>query len=432
MDVWKDLQPLIRNKRLGYGPAMVFAEVWEMLDGTPGEISGVTTKELSARLNRDRATILEHIKKLHQFYDLFDVKCRYTNGCMDLRVFRPCPAHAAAKPDRQRRLPGLTAAAIVEPAAVLAEAPAVQGSGPAASQEHQRSGIAGEPQRLATVEAALQQGRGENPTGTADPWGKPHAPGVPAVGKCRGESPTVEKPAFPAGKQAVGLSPRQSPTETAATVGKTPRGESPTVETGPARNIPACAPASFNDSSKEESLLNGLNDSKTQRLKGLKDARPEEAAALAAAQATLDRRRAEVQRRQPAAPATFGDVICGAATAFLPDAQKDRLVVQLRGLVNDPGTAEWLFGYAADLMIVHGQDAMREDAAAIFGRMQGLIEELKQIRDAQTKRGQVWGQRGAWFNIRVTAIARDYGIKLPCELKAEREARRRKRQEVPV
>jgi len=431
---------LIKNKRIGFGPAIVFAEVWEMAGGAPGEISGITTKELARRLNRDRATVLGHVKKLNQFYDLFDVKHRYPDGCMDLRVFRPCPSHATAKPDKQRRLPAITDEDTLEPAAeVLAKPTAVQGSGPAASQEPQRSGIAGEPQRLATVKAALYEGRGENPTGTADPWGKPHALAVSTVGNSprpgetdRGENPTPQKPPNSAGKQAVGNSPRhrgENPTPRPESVGKTPRGENPTVENAPSRNIPAHAPV-FKDSSKEESLLKVLNDSMI--LKDFKDAREgDDAAVLAAAQRAIDQRRAAAQRREPPPPPTFGDVFEGAATAFLPDAQKDRLVTRLRGLVNDPGTADWLFGYAADLMVVHGQDTTREDAHDIFGRMQGLIGELKQIRDAQTQYGQVWSPRGAWFNRRVTEIAKQFHIKLPHELKQEREARRRQLAGVP-
>jgi hypothetical protein len=422
MDVWKDLQPLIRNKRLGFGPAMVFAEVWEMLHGQPGEISGVTTKELAGRLNRDRATILEHLKKLHQFYDLFDVRCRYTNGCFDLRVFRPAPAHATAKPDRQRLLPGLTEAAIIDPAAdVLAEPTAAQGGGlEDAGQETQRSGSTGETQRLAALRIAPQQGRGENPTETADPWGKPHALDVAAD---RGENPTARQPAFSAGKQPVGKAPRprgENPTASE-------RGENPTAFSGPDAIYPR-PPASLVPMKEEYYSSNGSKEPNEPKGSNAPDA---DAAAVAVLARQIDRQRAA----QTGAPGTPG---CGSRplgvsnalveaiqTRFDPKAEKASLVSEMRALVHDPDTADWLFGYAADLVIVHGL-GNRPDAGEILTRMQRLLAELREFRELRRRLQQPQVPRGRVFNRRVLEIAQAYNVPTPRQLKTQREAERRR------
>ena len=140
----------------------------------------------------------------------------------------------------------------------------------------------------------------------------------------------------------------------------------------------------------------------------------------------IDRRRAAEARKSDTAVELAKVVPTAVAIekSHGPDAQKDREISKYRRLVNDPGTEDWLFGYAADLLLVHGQDAGRGDASAIFRRMNAVVKELEEIRDIQSRRGMEQRPRGAWFNIRVLAIARDHGIKLPGQLKAEREAKR--------
>jgi hypothetical protein len=429
MDVWKELQPLIRNKRLGFGPAFVFAAVYEMLDGAPGEIS-VTTQQLRKVLNRDRSTILGHIKKLNQFHELFDVKCRYSNGTFDLRVYRPCPAHAAAKPDSQKMLPGLTEVAIigleatcVEPAAAI-----VQGSG-LGSQESKRSDVIGESKRLAEIGTASQQGRGENPTETADPWGKPHAlavceaepwgkpHGISREG--RGENPTAKSPRN-AEQETRGENPTADSREG--------RGENPTAQNSAGTLYPR-APASLvpmkeifispngskdtNDSTNPGVLGGPAAVGKTPRSDG-------EETLVAALQRQLDQNRQQAAGRESTSAAMSETVVEAVKGRFSPAAQKSRLVREMRGLVNDPNTKDWLFGYAADVMLVHGQGS-RPDAGEIFTRMQRVLVELREFRELRQRMGQTQMPRGQVFNARVMAIVKSYGIPTPRELKLRRQ-----------
>ena len=268
---------------------------------------------------------------------------------------------------------------------------------------------------------------------SSEAWGKPHEDS-----RLVGNSPRLpdfDRGEFPAVKsmQAWGIPHAHRNRGKCGGCGRKPaRGDFPTrrpwgiphgPECGRAQYTPACARV-FNDSSTEESLLNGLNDSKTQRLKDLKDAK-----LVAGLQADIDRRRQQSEReagRREARPSNvLADSTAVLVEAVTPDAQKRRLVAEFRKLVNDPGTKEWLFGYAADLLIVHGQDSTRQDAPAIYNRITGVLKELRMIRQAQTSNGQVHGPRGAWFNIRVVGIARDHGIPLPHQIKEARLERYR-------
>lgn len=153
-----------------------------------------------------------------------------------------------------------------------------------------------------------------------------------------------------------------------------------------------------------------------------KDAR--ELAALQAieaqARARHDRHRAESERRE-ATPvnAVAGDVVC--YDALTAQRQKERLVIKLRGLVNDADCREWLFGFAADLRIVYGQSA-REDAGRIAEHIDAWIQELADLREVQTRNGQTHWPRGKWFNKRICGLAAECSIDLPCARKAKRLA----------
>ena len=83
---------------------MLFGELWDMMGCEPGEMS-FTYTGLGELLSRDRTTIRDMLAKLHQFWDLLDVS-KPKKGPMVLRLFRPLPGHATAKPDPQRLLPG--------------------------------------------------------------------------------------------------------------------------------------------------------------------------------------------------------------------------------------------------------------------------------------------------------------------------------------
>jgi hypothetical protein len=86
--------------------------------------------------------------------------------------------------------------------------------------------------------------------------------------------------------------------------------------------------------------------------------------------------------------------------------KKRQLVGKLRRLVNDPRTGSWLFGFAADLLCYRGQSPQDEAAAIVRTHTQFVIRDLRMMR-ATASGG---GPRGAWFNIRVLAVAKRFGI----------------------
>ena len=144
-----------------------------------------------------------------------------------------------------------------------------------------------------------------------------------------------------------------------------------------------------------------------------------------AAIAALGRQIEQRQRREPQ-PLTVSQSLVGAINnRFSPTAQKTRLVDEMRELVNDPQTADWLYGYAADLLLVHGQGS-GPNAGQIFARMQGVLAEFREFRELRRRNGQPQGPRGMVFNARVMEIAAVYGIPTPKQLKRQREAERRR------
>jgi hypothetical protein len=156
-----------------------------------------------------------------------------------------------------------------------------------------------------------------------------------------------------------------------------------------------------------------------------KDAR--DLAAIAEIERHLARCRAENERRESrtevaSAAAYIAGVGEATAAANMAQRQKERLVIKLRGLVNDADCREWLFGFAADLAIVYGQSG-RADAGRIAEHMRAWIQELTDLREVQTRNGQTHSPRGKWFNKRVCGLAKECQIDLPSQRKAKRLAR---------
>ena len=163
-DVWKDIGHLLKNRQIGFPATCVFAAVWEMAGCQPREKFTVTTKEIKAKLGRDRSSIFAQIKILHSIHDLFHVRERDRWGRFQIDIYQPVAGHAEAQRDRQKVLPGFTEFAIIglEASCVEPGVIAVQGGGLPESQESQRSDLIGEPQRLASV-TALKRGVGRTP-----------------------------------------------------------------------------------------------------------------------------------------------------------------------------------------------------------------------------------------------------------------------------
>jgi hypothetical protein len=151
---------------------------------------------------------------------------------------------------------------------------------------------------------------------------------------------------------------------------------------------------------------------------------PDEAL-VAALGRQIEQRRQQAESREPKPLAASQTLVEAINARFSPSAQKLRLVAEIRELANDPETDEWLYGYAADLILVHGQSS-RSDASEIYTRMERLLAELREFHDLRQRLGQPPKPRGRVLCFRVLAIANAYGIPTPKQLKRQREAERRR------
>ena len=97
MDVWRDLEPLRRNRHV-HMEQVTYGVLWELCGGTPGEIV-VTAKRLRRDVNRDEATIRAHLVRLYRL-DIVELVDRdRQRGTYRLVVYRPLPAHATKRPE---------------------------------------------------------------------------------------------------------------------------------------------------------------------------------------------------------------------------------------------------------------------------------------------------------------------------------------------
>jgi len=131
-------------------------------------------------------------------------------------------------------------------------------------------------------------------------------------------------------------------------------------------------------------------------------------------QAILDAQAARDAEAAP--PEAVGELLLAAVGArFDPAAQKRRLIRELQYLLADPGSQWWLFRWAANIMLVYGQDETREDAGLIYAKMAAVIRELRDLREVQARKGQEFTPRGKRFNVAVHRIAAEHKIPKPRE-----------------
>lgn len=300
-----------------------------------------------------------------------------------------------------------------------------------------------EPQTARSDEARRAFGRGifPEPVTGKSPQGQPTCGEIPAANS-RQEKSSRGNPRH-AGNSPRGIPRDESPTgEMGCVTGKSP---SPPVDGGreishgvfPATDAlytpraSRVAPASLNDSSKEESLLNGLmnNESKCSMLneseslvRPAREAGPDrEAEALAG---IIADRRAVLFGRQATPPPIAGDVldaVNAVGRQFATQAQKERLVTEIRLLTNDPKTGTWLYGFFADLIVVHGQ-SQRVDASQIYQKAASLLQEFRDLREMQRRNGYKPYALGARLNKVVHAICDAHRIATPQKRRIARQA----------
>ena len=134
----------------------------------------------------------------------------------------------------------------------------------------------------------------------------------------------------------------------------------------------------------------------------------------------VEDRRAMLFGRQAEAAPIAGDVMAAVNAVgqrFAPAAMKQRLESELRLLINDPNTGPWLCGFAADLMLVHGQSK-----PVIYEAMSKLLQEFRDLREVQRRNGQKLYPLGARLNKVVHAICDAHGISTPYKKRVARQA----------
>jgi hypothetical protein len=164
-----------------------------------------------------------------------------------------------------------------------------------------------------------------------------------------------------------------------------------------------------------------------------------DAARLRAIQQQLERAKlSQGSNRDTALP--VGRVIDDVMRTKPYPAQKQELTATLTRLFADPktdadpATNPSLFRWTADMMLVHGRDPNRPDAAEIYGKILALIKKGEEIRATEASHNRPRSRWGKWFNKQVTQIAKDHRIKTRGELKADSIAkwRRGKQSEPPA
>jgi hypothetical protein len=100
---------------------------------------------------------------------------------------------------------------------------------------------------------------------------------------------------------------------------------------------------------------------------------------------------------------------------------KQRFVADLRQLVADPDTGDWLYGFAADLMLVYGS-SRHPYADQIFGAIHDLIEELRNLRQVEKRKGVKPSPRGMRLNKVVHLTAQKFGIPTPTQRRQAKAA----------
>jgi hypothetical protein len=95
---------------------------------------------------------------------------------------------------------------------------------------------------------------------------------------------------------------------------------------------------------------------------------------------------------------------------------KDNFINMLKGLVKDSDTKNWLFGFAADLVLVHGV-LSGDGAARIRDEMSIFVANLRSARERERREGKHPRPHGRWFNKEIHAIAERNGIATPRQRK---------------
>jgi hypothetical protein len=479
MDVWNDLLPLRLHPDMG--PELVtFGVLWELAGGRMRRLD-VTTKMLAEHFARDGHSFRDHLEKLFALGVVHLIARDKRRGRFLINVLHPEFRLVRRKADpEQLRLPlawtegvrdmddflcthpeDLTTGASVAtiPSGDLATS---REQSPAERSKSNDTGEAQtrfypEPQTARSDDARMAFGRGVFPEPSAGETsrGQPTREENPALAANARE---ISHGDFPAQIPLTGISPRGFPRDANLTTETTSvTGKSPSPPAAGAREIShgdfpvtaalytsrACAPArpparpSLNDSSKEESLLNVLmnNESKCIQCSTFNEgstvgARAERRVAAVDPETArlarlIDDRRAMLNgSRQDEPPPIAADVtaaVNAVGKRFAPLEMKQRLEAELRFLINDPKTGQWLCGFAADLMLVHGQSD-RPEASKIYGAMAALLQEFRDLREVQRRNGQKPYPLGARLNKVVHAICDAHGIATPYKKRLARTA----------
>jgi hypothetical protein len=379
MDIWTDLEPLRKNAALGI-EQITYGVLWALNGGMPGRIV-CTVKMLQASFQRDGSTLREHLEKLAKLTLIRLIARDRRRGTFLIDVLLPLPLHAEAMPDRQMQF-ALTWTDGVE---------------------NLNSWMLEHADELPPPPRQTQPGPPDH--GAGDALGANSRGDFPAA-NC-GDFPTANSRGdFPVTRElprVAGTSPRGLP-----------RGDFPALENTAISAEKPGFPGRGDFPAGTSPRLFNVNDRALARFNGITETNVNDNV-----QRSTDSGRATGPVAVGEAVPVGADLLAAIQAAGSPQRQKGDLVARIRRLVADPGTKQWLFGFTADLMLVHGRGD-RPDAGAIWGKLNAFLSDLAAWREAEKREGKVPVPLGAWLNSRVHEICREHGILTPRDRKTRR------------
>jgi len=391
MNVWKDLWPLRKNKRVGI-EQITFGLLWEAVGGRPGKIAA-RAKLLGEQFSRDGSTLRTHLEKLARIGIIRLIARDKKIGDFLIEVYNPCPDHAEVKPDPQMTLPGFWTEGVDDLGRLIESESPMNLAGDANISGGDAEG-ATRGNFPATRELSRQTGT--FPRETSREPGLEKNPEAQNIEKSAENAQDQERGKVPAPESARGLHHSND---------------------NDSKDIYPQNGAMKSNGNVSNVVIHASEKRRRESSRGKVPATTD----AEALDAEISRRRVGEESRQLGRAASFSDSdICSAILTerSLPQ-QKLKLIQRMRNLVRDPETGNWLFGFAADLMLQYGQ-GQREDAGVVYGKMNQLLQDIQGYREIEQRKGTTPRPCGQWFNSEVHKICSDHNILTPSQRKRQK------------
>ena len=435
MDVWKDLEPLRTNRDVG--PEIItFGVLWQFAGGRMRRLD-VTVKAIAEEFDRDGSTLREQLEKLFRLGVVHLLARDKRRGRFLINVLHPSFGLVKRKKSdaEQLRLPLEWAEGVGDidefiqvtfgdsgEAEIMRIGPTEEDAtrqttfGDTAKVQIDRVGSVDQQESNLRKPADDTIVVGCDSSGASDGDAANTSPAVANTSVEAGENSGVASFAGKPEERTV----RSSVTNATLAAGKTPPASAKAVspaKTGPnvPRGFPGENPAG-NSPGKPSRIVN-VNEEMKSPLNGLTNNENNVNVNAVAAQPALQRRGADLPPPDPlTARLDMGD-LCGQLVAAAdPARQKTQLMHKLRGLILDRDTTNWLIGFAADVMLIHGQRNLR-----VYDQMNAFLQDMAAFREGEKRAGKIPAPLGKWLNKRVHDICEENGIETPRSKKAAKQ-----------